>query len=62
MAGKKTQAKNQQKDKKEDVLTHRSCEKCGERMLSKQIRTTLLINFVGAKSNSRFAYHHVKCA
>ena len=62
MAGKKTQAKNQQGDKRADTLTHRSCARCGERMLSKQIKATLAITFNGFKSSSRFIHHHAKCA
>lgn len=62
MAGKKTQAKNQQGDKRADTLTNRSCARCGERMLSKQIKATLAITFNGFKANSRFIHHHAKCA
>jgi hypothetical protein len=62
MAGKKTLAKNQPGDKRPDNLTQRVCARCGERMFSKQIRTTLAINFVGVSASKGFIYHHAKCA
>jgi hypothetical protein len=50
------------KEKAKAVLTTMSCEKCGERMMSDKVQTTLVIRFVGAKRSSIFEHRHKTCS
>lgn len=50
------------KEKAKPVLTGKTCLKCGERMMSDKVQTTLVIRFVGAKRSSLFEHRHKNCA
>lgn len=50
------------KEKGKAVLTTMSCDKCGERMMSDKVQTTLVFRFVGAKRSSIFEHRHKACA
>lgn len=49
------------KEKAKPVLTSRLCAKCGERMMSDKVVTTLAISFLGAKRSSAFVHRHKGC-
>ena len=49
------------KEKGKAVLTDKSCAKCGGKMMSDKIQTTLVIKFDGARRSSNFLERHKGC-